>query len=151
MKNRQDKAVQKVVFLAQTDTTIGFLSKDSEAINHKKGAKSTKPLLREVMNLAAIPHRLPTSIRARVRHSRRTSYILPNGASFRVVSYGLHHDFLRGFTWLYSSSANPTSKAFCMQFAREQCDVIVQDRRGLFAAQSSTILKIRHDKIHRIR
>ncbi len=139
------------VLLAQTDTTIGFLAKDSMLINRKKGASNTKPLLMEVANLAAIIHRTPVSIRPFIRHAKRISYILPNNASFRVIAEGLHHDFLQGFTWLYSSSANPTKGAFCMQFAQQQCDVIVLDKRGLFAAKSSTIVKIRHDRIKKIR
>lgn len=139
------------VILAQTDTTIGFLSKDSVSINHKKGAPLNKPLLMEVANLSAIPYRIPISMRNLVRRAKRTSYILPNNASFRVVADGLHHNFLRGFTWLYSSSANPTQATFSMQFAINQSNIVVLDKRGLFADKSSSILKLGRDKIKKMR
>ena len=139
------------VILAQTDTTIGFLSKDSISINRKKGASLDKPLLMEVSNLSAIPYRIPVSMRNLVRHAKRTSYILPNNSSFRVVSNGLHHNFLSGFVWLYSSSANPTKSAFSMKFAKNQSDIIVLDERGLFASKSSSIFKLGRNRIKKVR
>ncbi|MCI5787074.1 hypothetical protein [Helicobacter trogontum] len=139
------------VILAQTDTTIGLLSRDSTAINQKKGASLKKPLLKEVANLSVIPHRTPTSMRNIIRRAKKTSFILPNGKSFRVIKDVLHNDFLKGFSWLYSSSANPTKGDFSMEFAQSVSDIIVLDKRGIFAAKSSMILKIGHNKIKKIR
>lgn len=139
------------VILAQTDTTIGFLSKDSISINHKKGASLNKLLLKEVASLSYIPHRIPVSMRNIVRRAKRTSFILPNKASFRVVSSGLHSEFLRGFTWLYSSSANPTKSNFSMNFAKSKSDIIVLDKRGLFDSKSSSILKLGLYNIKKVR
>lgn len=139
------------VILAQTDTTAGFLSRDYMAINKKKGAPIKKPLLMEVSNLYLIPHRIPIAMKNFVRRAKKTSYILPNHKSFRVVSTGLHHDFLRGYKWLYSSSANPTKDVFSLEFAKNKCDIIVLDSRGIFASKSSSILKMRHNRVKKIR
>lgn len=143
--------IKSSVMLAQTDTTAGFLSKDSVSINSKKGAPMDKPLLMEVASLSAIGHRIPTAMRNLVRRSSRTSYILPNSVSFRVVVAGLHRDFLRGFTWLYSSSANPSKDTFSMQFALSKSDIIVLDERGLFATKSSNIFKLGRSRIKKVR
>ncbi len=145
------ESLHKEIILAQTDTTIGLLSKDSAIINQKKGANLNKPLLKEVATLNSIPHRTPTSMRNMIRRAKKTSFILPNGSSFRVIKDTLHNDFLKGFKWLYSSSANPTKGDFSMDFAQNVSDIIVLDKRGIFATKSSVILKIGHNRIKKIR
>lgn len=144
-------SIHNAVILAQTDTTIGLLSKDSRIINQKKGANLNKPLLKEIAKLDSIPHRTPTSMRNMIRRAKKTSFILPNGSSFRVIKNNLHNDFLQGFKWLYSSSANPTNGDFSMEFAESVSDIIVLDKRGIFATKSSMILKIGHNRIKKIR
>ncbi len=139
------------VFLAQTDTTAGFLSRNPASINEKKGAIKTKPLLLEVAKLNYIPHRIPVNYRTFVRRAKKTSFILPNGKSFRVVHEELHKQFLLPFKCLYSSSANRTHKRFNYEFAIKQCDIIIYDKRGIFEAKSSTILKIGCNKVKKVR
>ncbi|WP_245945620.1 hypothetical protein [Helicobacter didelphidarum] len=151
IQNQIQRDLQDSVFLAQTDTTIGFLSKNPHAINTKKGANNTKPLLREFSSFNNLPYRIPSTFRAFVRHARKKSFILPNNASFRIIKEPLHRDFLQCFQWLYSSSANPTTQSFDLDFALKQCDIIVLDKRGLFANKSSQILKIGNERMRKIR
>lgn len=144
-------SIHNEVILAQTDTTIGLLSKDSKIINQKKGASLKKPLLKEIAKLDSITHRTPISMRNTIRRAKKTSFILPNGESFRIIKDTLHNDFLKGFSWLYSSSANPTKGTFSMEFAQNASDIIVLDKRGIFDTKSSMILKIGHNRIKKIR
>ncbi len=139
------------VFLVQTDTTIGFLSKNMESINKKKGAKLKKPLLLEVAELKHIPYRTPIYFHNIIRRATKTSFILQNNMSFRVIKHDLHKQFLIPFKHLYSSSANKTGCSFEFNFAIKQCDILVYDKRGFFEAKSSKILKIKHNKIKKLR
>lgn len=141
-----------MVILAQTDTTIGFLSKNPVIINQKKGAKESKPLLLEVPNLSYIPYRVPVKFRSMIRRAKKTSFILKNQASFRIVSDSYwHHTFLQYFGNAYSSSANPTKKDFDLDFALDKCDAVILDKRGLFPSQSSRIIKIGANRLIKIR
>ncbi|RDU70841.1 hypothetical protein CQA66_07445 [Helicobacter aurati] len=140
-----------LVFLAQTDTTIGFLSKNKQLINQRKGAKENKELLMEFANLQAIHYRVPVYFRNFIRRAKKTSFIVAKTKSFRVITDSYHYAFLQNLQYLYSSSANPTNKGFDKQFAEQNADISVIDERGLFSAKSSRILQIKGQRIKRIR
>lgn len=145
--------MKNAVFLAQTDTTIGFLSQNPLAINDRKGAKNTKPLLQEFATLNHLTRitRTPVAFRTFIRKAKKTSFILSNNMSFRIIHDDLHKRFLQYYGNLYSSSANPTTKGFSYDFAYSQCDIIVQDKRGLFESKSSRILQLRYHRMKKIR
>lgn len=139
------------IFLAQTDTTIGFLSNNVVYINQKKNAQKTKPLLQEFAYFRDLTIRIPPTFRRYIRKAKKTSFILSDNMSFRVIHDTLHQRFLQNIGNLYSSSANPTGKGFNDIFAYQKCDIIVVDKRGLFESKSSTIFKIKFNRIKRIR
>ena len=133
-----------IVFLAQSDTTAGFLSINAVEINNRKKANTSKALLKEIPNLKNQIHRIPCKHRRFVRYAKKTTFIVKNfkpaqnlknafvnTQSFRVVKDSKHNDFLQGFKYLYSSSANPTGRGFDMDFALKNCDVVVLDKRVL--------------------
>lgn len=140
-----------IIFLAQTDTTIGFLSKNKALINKAKGAKPSKELLIEFASFKDLCYRTPTYFRAFIRRAKKTSFVLSKTKSFRVIMDSKHREFLKNVNYLYSSSANPTSKGFDSEFAIKCADIIVTDSRGLFSAKSSRILKVKGLRIKKIR
>ena len=71
--------------------------------------------------------------------SKKTTFIFPNGESFRVVRGSRHLEFLKKFKWMYSTSANLHGKRFNEKWAREAADVIVEDKRGFVEGKASNI------------
>lgn len=142
-----------IVFLAQTDTTAGFLSSSPEVLNLIKSRPSSKPVLIESASLQILKSlvRIPSIHKNRVRKAKQTTFIYPNQKAIRVVTSGLHHQFLRTHQMLFSTSANKTKKSFNIRWAKEQCQVVVLDKRGLHEKEASHIYKINHSKIQRRR
>ncbi|MDH5464234.1 MAG: Sua5 YciO YrdC YwlC family protein [Thiovulaceae bacterium] len=143
-----------MLLLAQTDTTVGFLSKDPTAINRIKQRKLQTPVLKTLPSFKALHShsRTPKKFRSQIRRLKKSTFILDNGRSFRVVDKNsLHHKVLEKFGALYSSSANATKKSYNDSFALSQADLIIKDERGLFEGQGSHIFKYGREKVRRVR
>ncbi len=143
----------KRVYLAQTDTTVGFLSQDGARLAAIKGRPPSKPFLIAVASLAQLQAfaRVPASHRRRVRRARRTTFVYPNGKALRYVGEGEHQRFLRKFGWMYSTSANPSGKSFDESWARKSADIVVEDRRGFYEGRPSRIVKLGKAKMRKLR
>ena len=141
------------IYLTQTDTTVGFLSQDKIKLNKIKNRKLNQKILIEVDSLDTLKRfvRVPNKFKNRVRRSKKTTFIYPNGKSFRVVKDTKHLEFLKKFNWMYSTSANLTGKSFDEKWARSVADVIVENKRGLFEGIPSNIYKISNFKLKKIR
>jgi len=141
------------IYLTQTDTTVGFLSQNREKLNKIKNRPLNQPVLREVESFDTLKKfvRVPTAFKKRVRRSKRTTYIYPNGESFRVVKDKKHLEFLKKFKWMYSTSANKTGESFDEKWAKNKADIIVEDERGFFEGKASKIYKINNKRIKKIR
>lgn len=147
------------IFLAQSDTTAGFLSKSDTLICKIK--QKNKAILLESCDLSHIKHisRIPKVLQKSIRRSKKTSFIFPNNRSFRLVCEdcnpcnlaNLHHRFLRQFGSLFSSSANKTAHKFNYDFAFESADIIIFDKRGIYEDSPSKIFKIRKNKLKKMR
>lgn len=139
-----------MLFLAQTDTTVGFVSLSSETINRAKQRPVSQKVLQTFPSFKALREvtRVPKRHRSFVRRSKKTTFVLANGLAFRIVSKkSLHHSLLQSMGPLYSSSANVTKKSFNENDACFQSDVIVKDRRGFYEAEASEMFKLsRSDK-----
>jgi tRNA A37 threonylcarbamoyladenosine synthetase subunit TsaC/SUA5/YrdC len=97
------------LILTQTDTTVGFLSKNPNLINIKKNRQGKKGLIKVVSSFKELNNevRVPQKFRKYVRHSKQTTFIYTKkNKAIRVVSEGIHHNFLKRFKSFYSSSAN---------------------------------------------
>ena len=142
-----------MIFLAQSDTTIGFLGKSSLNLNEVKGRDIKQKVLFEVLNFTELKKhvRVVQKHKNRVRRSRKTTFIYSNQKACRVVGDGLHSRFLEHFGWLYSSSANPSGKGFDLEWAMQKSDVIVSDKRGFLCQSPSKIIKLSKYKIKKIR
>jgi len=143
-----------MLFLAQTDTTVGFLSHSSERINRAKQRSHSQKVLQTFPSFKALSHhtRVPLKHRQFVRRSRKTTFVLENGMAFRVVDKAsMHSSLLKSMGPVYSSSANVTQKSFNEYDACLQSDIIVKDRRGFFEATASEMFKLSRTDKKRIR
>ena len=141
-----------LIYLTQTDTTVGFLSQDFKKLNKIKNRNINKKVLIEVDSLKTLKTftRVPKKFKKQVRRAKKITFIYPNGNSFRVVKDKRHLRFLQKFKWMYSTSANLSGEKFDKSWAKKQADIIVEDKRGLFEGEASKIYKIRK-KIKKIR
>lgn len=148
---RHDSA-QSLVFLAQSDTTAGFLSKSAESIIEIKGNSRTKPLLMEVSEIGAIREfsRIPHSLNRAIRRAQKTTFIF-NHRAFRIVREARHLVFLKRYKWLFSSSANHSGEKFCYDFAYNAVGVIVLDSRQIRELTPSTLLAVGKNRIKKLR
>ncbi|EMG93098.1 hypothetical protein [Helicobacter pylori] len=141
-----------LVYLAQSDTTIGLLSKDSEKLNALKGRPKNQSVLIESADFTTLKSlvRAPNAFKNLIRRSAKTTFIYPNFKAVRVVK-GRHGDFLKRFKTLHSTSANLTQCAYDKEIASNLADVIVSDERGLFESSSSKIFRLYKHKKVRVR
>lgn len=144
-----------MIYLAQTDTTAGFLSKDFKAINRLKNRPENTPCLiataylSELLTLARVPRKFKNY----VRRAQKTTFIYPNAKAIRVVKWGKHAKFLAQKGWLYSSSANSHRENFNEKWAKQailKSGGIVIDEH-FHAAKPSKIFKLSKNKKIKIR
>jgi len=140
-----------MIYLTQTDTTVGLLSKNKEELNKIKKRELNKPILKEVDSLSTLKEfvRVPKNFRKIVRRAKKTTFIYPNKDSFRVVKDENHLRFLKKFKWMYSTSANLHKKKFDKNWAFSVADVIVGSE--FKEGKASTIIKIGKRKCKKLR
>ncbi|MDD2895960.1 MAG: Sua5 YciO YrdC YwlC family protein [Aliarcobacter sp.] len=134
-----------LVYLVQTDTTVGFSSLNDEKLSFIKQRPTSKKILHTVDSFKTLTQhtRVPKSFRKRVRNSKRTTFIYPNTKSFRVVPKDSDfYDFIHKFNILYSTSANKTGENFDKDFATIGADILVEDKKGFYETKASTIIKL---------
>ncbi len=143
----------QLLFLVQTETTVGFLSQDSEKLATSKQRNKKQPFIKCVDSLKTLQEftRVPKKFKNRVRRSNRTTFIYPNGEALRVVKDEEHLKFLKKLRWAYSSSANLTKKTFDEKYAKQKADIIVEDSRGFFESKPSKMIKINRQKARKLR
>lgn len=142
------------VYLVQTDTTVGFSSANDEKLSIIKQRPKTQKILQTVDSFKTLNEktRVPKNFRKKIRNSNHTTFIYPNGNSFRVIEKDdLFHPFISKFEALYSTSANLTGNSFDEIFAKEKSDVIVYTKDGFSETASSSIYKVNKQKILKIR
>jgi len=140
------------ILLAQTDTTVGFLSQNASRLEEIKMREGNKPFLKVYSELFALKKtiRIPLSFRRLVRHSRKTTFIVKNQA-FRYVNDTEHARLISPYGWLYSTSANPSGGSYETDFCIDRSDWIVEDNRGLQELSASSIYKLGKNRLRRIR
>jgi len=132
------------VYLVQTDTTVGFASKDAEKLDGIKGRPAGKPYLETVATLRALKAvcRIPKSHRKRIRRAQKTTFVYPDGIARRLVREGEYADLLRRTGTMLSTSANRSGHDFEPGWAEAQCDIIIYTPAGFAQKPPSSILKI---------
>jgi len=140
-----------MIYLTQTDTTVGLLSKNKEELNKIKKRELNKPILKEVDSLSTLKEfvRIPKNFRKIVRRAKKTTFIYPNKDSFRVVKDENHLRFLKKFKWMYSTSSNLHKQKFDKNWAFSVADVIVGSE--FKEGRASIIIKIGKRKCKKLR
>ncbi len=145
---------KNLVYLAQTQTTVGFLSNDSTKLANIKQRPVSQKMLCEVDSFKTLNSktRVPKKHRKMVRNSKLTTFIYPDGNSYRVVDRDSDHfQLLNKFSCLYSTSANITGKDFDHDFAFDSADVVVAKSEGFSQKSSSKMIKLSKSSLKRIR
>lgn len=140
------------IFLAQTDTTVGFLSQSAERLYEAKGRDQGKPFLKVFCELRTLRSqiRIPQAHKRRVRYARKSTFIVKNQA-FRYVTDPQHAAMIRPYDWLYSTSANESGGSFDPQFCSERADRIIEDARGMCEQSPSKIYRLGRNRAVRLR
>lgn len=142
-----------LVYLAQTETTAGFLSQNADALSRIKNRPSGKSFLISVDSLATLRSftRVAKAHQNRVRRATKTTFAYPCGLAIRVVKDEEHLQFLRKLKWSYSTSSNPSGQGFDEAFAEERADVIVYTSKGFFESKPSSIYRLGKVKMRKLR
>lgn len=139
------------VFLTQTDTTIGFVSQNADKLTQIKQRPPHKHYIKAVNSLETLQTftRVPSRFKKRVRRAKKTTFIMPNGKSYRVIKDKHHLLLLDRLKWAYTTSANLSGEAYDASFAREMADVVIEPLNK--ASQPSQIFKLGKNSLRRIR
>ncbi len=132
-----------VVYLAQTDTTVGFLSQDSARLAYIKKRDVKKKFIISIDSFKTLKTfvRVPQKHKKMIRRASRLTVVYPNNQALRVVKDTRHLKFLKKIKWLYTTSANQTNSRFDAVFAKQNVDVVVYDGLEFFEKNPSTIIK----------
>lgn len=142
------------IYLVQTDTTVGFLSSDDKKLSQIKQRPQTQKILHALDSFTTLKNhtRVPNIHKRLVRNSKLTTFIYPNGDSFRVVDKASkHHNFIEKFGILYSTSANETTKKFDFDFAYKCVDIMVFNQTDFYETSGSSIIKLTNFRKKKIR
>lgn len=139
------------VFLTQTDTTIGFVSQNADKLTLIKQRPPHKYYIKAVDSLKTLLDftRVPSSHKKRVRKSRKTTFVMPNGFSYRLIEDKHHLLLLKRLKWGYTTSANLSGNEYNERFAKDSADIIVTPLRE--TRQASAIYKLGKKRVKRIR
>ena len=143
--------LKNLVFLTRTDTTIGFVSQNSEKLTQIKQRPPHKHYIKALPSFKTLKSftRVPNIHKNRVRRSKKTTFIMPDGYSYRVVQDKHHLLLLNRLKWAYTTSANLSSKTYDESFAKESADIIITPLKQNSSA--SDIYKLGKFTLKRIR
>ena len=139
------------VFLTQTDTTIGFVSQNAQKLTQIKQRPPHKHYIKAVNTLKTLNSftRVPAKYKNKVRRSRKTTFIMPNGHSYRLIQDKHHLLLLNRLKWAYTTSANLSGHDYDETFAKEMADVIIEPLYN--TKQASSIYQLGKTRLKRIR
>lgn len=139
------------VFLTSTDTTIGFVSQNSDKLNEIKQRPKEKKFIKAVNSLDTLKSmtRVPDMHKKMVRKAQKSTFIM-KGESFRVINDEHHLLLLDRLQWAYTTSANLSGKEYDEIFAVQNADIVIYplDPKNTKASQ---IFKLGTKKIKRLR
>jgi len=139
--------------LIQTDTTVGFASRNEGRLNRIKGRPAGKPFLRTLGSFRELTRecRIPKRMRKKVRRSSKSTFVCGDGIARRVVREGGYGVFLRRFGWHYSTSANQSGESFDQKWAESISDVIVYEPGGFSESGGSSIFLLGKSRVKKLR
>ncbi len=142
---------KNLVFLTQTDTTIGFVSQNADKLTEIKQRPPHKYYIKAVNSLQTLQTftRVPNKHKNRVRRAKKTTFVMPNMHSYRVVQDKHHLLLLDRLKWAYTTSANLSNNAYNDTFAKEMADIIIAPLNT--RKKASHIYKLGKHSLKRIR
>lgn len=143
-----------LVYLVQTDTTVGFSSANAEKLSDAKQRSRNQKILQTIDSFKSLNEsvRIPKKHKKQIRRSKKTTFIYPNGDSYRLIDKKYtFYDFIEKFSSLYSSSANKTKENFDKNYAYEKADIIIENKNSFSENKPSSIIKLTKNKKIRIR
>lgn len=145
-------SLENLIILTQTDTTVGFISRNSEKLSDAKSRPKTKEFLQTYANFSTFlkNKRVPQKFKKEFRRSSKTTFIIKNKA-VRIAKLPSNSQILRNFEWVYSTSANQSSQNFERSFCESKADIIIENKHGLHEKSSSKLFKINNLKKVRLR
>lgn len=145
------KRARSPVFLTSTDTTVGFVSKDAQRLDEIKGERKGKRYITVVPSFEELKKRVrvPSKFRKELRRAARTTYIYPNGESYRVVNGGEHRRLIERLGWAYSTSANRSGEEYEEKFAVAVADIVIYPLKK--SHRPSTIYRLGRERKIRLR
>lgn len=143
--------LKDLVFLTQTDTTIGFVSRNADKLTKIKQRPPHKHYIKALPSLKKFTSltRIPSVHKNRIRRSKKSTFIMPNSHSYRLVQDQHHLLLLHRLGWAYTTSANLSGEAYNGSFAQEHADVVITPLKEKSSA--SKIYKLGKNKLKRIR
>lgn len=141
------------ILLAQTDTTVGFLSTDAKSLEELKSRPPAKQFLKVYPSLKEFKNdgnRVPQKYKNLVRRASKTTFIIKDRAS-RIVKDPIHLRLVKKFSWLYSTSANKSGSRFDKEFCLAKSDIIIEDTRGFKEDTPSSLYRLNSAKSRRLR
>jgi len=143
--------LKNFVFLTQTDTTIGFVSQNSQKLTDIKNRPNNKHYIKAVNSLQTLKMfaRIPNEHKKRVRRSSNTTFILPNTFSYRVINNSHHLLLLGRLKWVYTTSANLSHQAYDEVFCKEKADIIIEPLKK--NKEASSIIQLGQSTMKRVR
>ena len=132
------------IYLVQTDTTVGLVSQNKEALAKAKKREPSKPFIITCAGLGELKKitRVPKKAKKLVRRSSKTTFVYPHkNIAVRVVHQGSYKEFLKPFGWMYSTSANESGGHYDESFAKNAADTVV-DNIKFYESKPSTIIKL---------
>ena len=141
------------IYLTPTDTTIGFVSQSADRLTTIKHRPPHKHYIKALPTLKQLRTftRIPEKHKNRVRRSHRTSFVFPNGHSYRVIRDTPHTQLLKKIAWVYTTSANLSGEEYDERFAQSMADVIVGFPKIDKLTKASKIYKLGINNIQKIR
>lgn len=148
-----NKSLDKKAFLVQTDTTVGFLSQDAQHLAEIKERPFDKPFVQVTSTLKTLKTmaRVPSAHKNMLRRGKKQTFVYSNNKAIRVVKDTEHARFIKPFRWFYSTSANEKGLSYNKEFALSKSDIIIENVKGLFEGESSSIYKLGKIKMRRLR
>ena len=143
--------MRNALILTNTDTTIGFVSQNSQKIDRAKKRPPNKHYIKTLNSLKILKEftRVPNRHKNRVRRAKKSSFIIKSN-SFRIIKETKHNLLLDRFKWAYSSSANLSGKEFDETYAKGVADIVVFEP-DIKSSNPSKIYKLTNLKIKRVR
>ena len=143
----------KKIFLTPTDTTIGFISKSSSCLDIVKQRPSDKEYITALSSLKKLKllTRVPQKYKNRVRRANKSTFIFPNGNSYRLIKNIQHKNLIDKLDSSYTSSANISGGEYNKIFAEDNADIIISFAELNKKSEASNIFRITIKSIKRIR